>query len=140
MNIPEPLLPILRHLYEGRDLEHPEHIDEALVFQDPVVIVEGRAKVQTMFRRLNTLFPHAKIIDLTPSASSRNHFELTVAYRRTTTARTRPFKTQLHCHFIANRLTELTEHWYAPMKLPGGKNAILGRAVRRVAGKVLSLG
>ncbi|MGB0646531.1 MAG: hypothetical protein ACPGQS_05105 [Bradymonadia bacterium] len=140
MNRPETLLPILRHLYEGRNLEHPECMDESLVFRDPVVIVEGRAKVQMMFKRLNTLFPHTEIIDLTPSASIRNHFELTVAYRTTTTARTRPFNTQLHCHFVANRLKELTEHWYVPMKLSGGQNAILGRAIRRVAGRVLSLG
>ena len=134
------ILPILKHLYEGKELKHLEVLHDGLVFQDPAVIVEGRAKVQTMFRRLNSLFPHTEIIELKQRDTNPTSFDLTVTYRRRSVGRTRPFKTQLHCHFSGNRLKRLTEHWYGPMKLSGGKNALLGTTLRRITGRLTSLG
>ena len=75
-----------------------------------------------MFRRLNSLFLHTEIIELKQRDTNPTSFDQpshTGEGQWVELAHLKP-----NCIAIfSNRLKRLTEHWYGPMKLSGGKNA-----------------
>ena len=103
-----------------------------------MVIVEGRAAVLKMFRRLNRLFPASQVVSWTPIESEPRTYALLMHYRRKQPSRPKEFKTQVEITVADGRLSRIVEHWTGALRFKGNSQKAVSRLVRSGLGKVIS--
>ncbi|MEE2836071.1 MAG: hypothetical protein VYB65_08660 [Myxococcota bacterium] len=132
---------LVRGLYEGGAGADEATLGDALEFSDPLVRVQGRARVLRMFRRLSALFPATQVAltELDELGDGWSRWSVTVRYARRVGAKPVVFRSTLHVISEGARIQSLTEHWRKPYPLNGGRRGLLPRWLRQAAGRVVSL-
>tara|TARA_B100001093_G_scaffold489532_1_gene527786 strand:+ start:240 stop:683 length:444 start_codon:yes stop_codon:yes gene_type:complete len=128
----------IRFLYEGEHVEPGCPLANDCVFTDPIVIVEGRAAIIKMFRRLNRLFPASQVVSWTPISSEPGTYQLLMYYRRKQTSRPNEFKTRVEITVVDGQLSQIVEHWTGPVSFKGDSRNPAFRVIRGGLGKILS--
>ena len=131
---------LVRGLYEGGAAADEATLGDALEFSDPLVCVQGRARVLRMFRRLSALFPATQVAltELDELGYGWSRWSVTVRYARRAGATPVVFRSTLHVISEGTRIQSLTEHWRKPYPLNGGRRGLLPRWLRQAAGRVVS--
>ena len=130
---------LIHFLYEGRSLCPQDALSHEVVFQDPLVLVEGNQPVEAMFMRINKLFPATEIVSLVqdPYAEHYNTWNMTVDYKRKPDGFTRTIESVLELDLKDDKVVRMTEHWLKPVKLRGDKKNVLGKMFRKRLGGLL---
>ena len=111
-----------------------------LVFHDPLIIVPGRRKVVSMFRRLNRLFPNASLEHFEPLDESNKRIKMGVRYTQRMLGSNRPFCTVLELEIAAHGIVRITEHWSAPFARTAQAHSPFARIARLGLGRLVTIG
>ena len=130
---------LIHFLYEGRSLCPQGALSPKVVFQDPLVMVEGNQPVEAMFIKINKLFPATEIVALEhdPDAAHYNTWNMTVEYKRKPDGYPRTIESILELDLEDDKIVCMTEHWLKPVKLRGDKKNVLGKMFRKRLGGLL---
>ena len=126
----------LRFLYEGRQAEHPKTFNEDIVFSDPLVLVQGRIRVEEMFRKLNKIFPATELISFEAIPNEIITWQMQVHYKKRPTSTPKVFQSRVNIEFKDGLISKITEHWEKPMRLKGDGQSILSRGLRGGLGRL----
>ena len=130
----------VKGLYEGPQKSMGVKLAPNLTFQDPLIIVSGRRKVMTMFRRLNRLFPNASLEHFEPLDESNRRIKMGVRYTQQMVGSNRPFWTVLELKIAAHGIVKITEHWSAPSSLTAAARSPMARIARLGLGRLVTIG
>ena len=130
---------LIKFLYEGRGECPQDALNAEVMFQDPLVMVEGNQPVEAMFLRFYKVLPATEIVSLVqdPYAEHYNTWNMTVDYKRKPDGYPRTIVSTLEIDLKDDKIIRMTEHWIKPVKLRGDKKNVLGKMFRKRLGGLL---
>ena len=133
-----PLLQSIRYLYEGRQSQLGMPIAEQAQFHDPLVIVHGRDRILSMFKKLNRLYP-ATTVERFDGVDVQSHqYELIVHYRRREASKPTAFHSRIEFTLVDGEIMTIIEDWQKPFSRSGRSERAMSQWVRRSLGRLLS--
>lgn len=128
----------VRFLYEGPHGQPTVPMSARCEFHDPLVMVRGKERLLSMFRKLNRIYPASSVEVFEPLTGSNGKYALSVHYRRQASAKAAVFLTEIEFTFEGEEIIQITEDWQQPFKLSGRGTSLLNRGLRVGLGRLFS--